>query len=272
MAWMLFSSSFFFCFTFTMTTASPTTETDAFQNQYYPRQVECSSSPTTSTTASAASPQHALYGYISIQDMNLDMLRAASWIAPPLLNPPLERYIYTICPGTVLQGQEQLTPLLHNSYIRCGGQGHRHDDCIIEGGTTQILLYDSMTTTSTTASTTTSVSTTAEPTASTRTAITFDDTQSILQGTKELTQSEAATTTPLFTPEHPKRFIFQGITFQDSQDVSVAAIASSTTRAEFYDCHWKVCFVYVVVIPCWFGSGGDGRVFLSLKVPCRWGG
>jgi hypothetical protein len=245
MAWMLFSSSFFFCFNFTATTASPTTETDAFQNQYYPRQVECSSS---STTSSSASPQqqHPLYGYISIQDMNLDMLRAASWIAPPLLNPPLERYIYTICPGTILQGQEQLTPLLHNSYIRCGGQGHRHDDCIIEGGTTQILLYDTMTTTSTTASSTTSstsisVTSTAEPTASTRTAITFDDAQSILQGTKELTQSEAATATPLFTPEHPKRFIFQGITFQDSQDVSVAAIASSATRAEFYDCHWKVC-------------------------------
>jgi hypothetical protein len=203
--------------------------------------------------------------------MNLDMNRAASWTAPPLLNPPLERYIYTICPGTVLQGEEQLTPLLHNSYIRCGREGSSHDDCVIEGGTTQILLYDTITvttTTTTTVATTSSSSLTSswggtgEPTASTRTAITFDDTTDILTASKELTQLEAAAA-PLHTPEHPKRFIFQGITFQDSHDVSVAAIASSTTRAEFYDCHWKVSSYCT----SWLSLGfrGDGRGIMSAK-------
>ena len=40
----------------------------------------------------------------------------------------------------------------------------------------------------------------------------------------------------------PERiFVFQGITFTESQDISIAAFATGGTRAEFIDCHWKVC-------------------------------
>jgi hypothetical protein len=84
-----------------------------------------------------------------------------------------------------LDGSQQVTPLLDRTYIKCGPSGSSHEECIIDGGTTQVLLVDTL-------------------------------------------------------PDTHRIFVFQGITFQNSQGLSIAAVASSRTRAEFLDCHWNV--------------------------------
>ena len=126
-----------------------------------------------------------LQGYTSLRDLNLEMKRHKSFLAPPLLETPQAQYKYHLCPHTTFDGAEQLTPLLDRTLVQCGRSGSAQDNCIIQGGTTQVLLVDTL-------------------------------------------------------PLQHRIFVFQGITFTSSTDVSIAAYASSQTRAEFYDCHWKV--------------------------------
>jgi hypothetical protein len=143
------------------------------------RQVRCPNDPS-------------LMGYISIRDLNLDMKYQVSLLVPPLNQPPRDRYAFTICPVTTLDGSDQLTPLLASSHFVCGAEGKSQDDCVISGGTTQVLLMD-------------------------------------------VIEQAAASVS-----DRVNSFTFSGITFVESQDISIAALGSSRTRAEFYDCHWKV--------------------------------
>ena len=165
----------------------------------YRRQVACPTDPS-------------IQGYVSIQDMNQDMKLEAARLAPPTLKEPLDRYTFRICPHTTLLGSEQLTPLLDRVEFICGANGDSQDQCIIQGGATQVLLLVQSPPRNGTANSTNTTTTTTDTIADTR-----------------------------------QLYVFRGITFQDSQQLSIAALAPSfTTSAEFYDCHWKVCSSY----PC----------------------
>ena len=161
----------------------------------YPRQVVCPSDET-------------LMGYTSIDAINLDIQRAVSLIISPNHVPP-DQYVYTICPNTVLNGEHQLSPVLHNSHFVCGREGYATDNCRIEHGSTQVLIID----------------TNVEP---------YPRAPAAGASGAHAMHGGAA------YGSSPRLFVFKGLTFAHSSDVSVAAVASTTTFAEFYDCHWKV--------------------------------
>jgi hypothetical protein len=124
----------------------------------------------------------------------LEMKHHASLVSAPLSLPLRERYVYTLCPNLVYEGSQQLTLLLPRTLVICGREGTSMDQCVIQGGSTQVLLID--------------------------TAITSTTSRRI--------------------------FVLQGLTFTASQDMSIAALASNATRAEFIDCHWKVSTTILV--------------------------
>lgn len=163
----------------------------------YPHQVPC---PT----------DDSLMGYTSIKDINLDIQRATNLVTSQSHVPP-EKYVYTICPNTILNGESQLSPVLHNSHFICGRYGHSSDNCHIKHGMTQVLIIDT--------------------------------------DVQPYPRPEAKNEKSDFDPTR-RLFVFRGLTFSNSKDVSVAAVASSTTFAEFYDCHWKVGVPHQT-IPFW---------------------
>ncbi len=101
----------------------------------YPLALPCPSDPS-------------LFGYTSILDLNTELRRHASALAPPLNRIPTEEFRYRLCPQTSLTvnaSHSLLLPpelLLHQPIIQCGRKGDSLDRCIIQGGKTQVLLLD----------------------------------------------------------------------------------------------------------------------------------
>lgn len=158
-----------------------------------------------------------IVGYTSIEALNMELQRHARKVQPPIdwqlgggsggggdrsgNSPPQRRFMeYTICPNTILNGEEQLTPLLGASKFVCGADGKSTNNCIIRGGTTQVLLI-------------------------------IDPTNDSYRMSSSLSISENT---------FSNVYEFHGITFEESTDISIAALASYNIRAQFVDCHWKV--------------------------------
>ena len=157
--------------------------------------------------------QPSLLGYSSIQSLNEEIKYHASLLREPYSQEPRGRYEYNLCPGVVLDGSQQLTPLLDGTFVICGADGKAENQCIIQGGTTQVLLLD-----------------TAE--------LLLEDAPVVEQRINAQVRKSM--------PEGQKVLVFRGITFLDSQDMSIAALASPRTRADFHDCHWEVCDVILL--------------------------
>jgi hypothetical protein len=181
----------------------------AAASDFYRYQVPCPTDPT-------------LYGYTSIASLNLEMKHHASLVSSPVSLPLKERYVYTLCPKLGFDGSQQLTPLLPRTYVVCGRKGSSTDECVIQGGSTQVLLIDTA------------------------------STSSISR----------------------RLFVLQGLTFFGSQDMSIAALASNSTRAEFIDCHWKVSnitwltlfCVCIIILTHWSmqKSSGSAAIYMAL--------
>lgn len=96
----------------------------------------------TSVTAQTPCPGNtAIKGYGNIADLNNAMAAEASKIkggATP--NPP---YVFTICPNTILNAKQPLTPLLSGAEFVCGTDGALSNSCTFLGGTTQVSIQDS---------------------------------------------------------------------------------------------------------------------------------
>lgn len=85
-----------------------------------------------------------VYGYTSLVELDLEMRRHDSLLYEPLYQPPLDNYTYTLCPDTVFNGIERLTPspglLQYSPVIQCSETGQSANKCTIYGGTTQVML------------------------------------------------------------------------------------------------------------------------------------
>jgi hypothetical protein len=76
-------------------------------------------------------------GYNSIKKLNEDMKLLIKKNAPR--NSPIE---FHLCPNTQFNGSETLSPMLNNSAFICGLNGDPREGCIIQGGNSQILIFD----------------------------------------------------------------------------------------------------------------------------------
>lgn len=108
--------------------------------------ISVSAFPEYSLTVSCPSDR-SLSGYISLLDLNTELRRHASAMAPPLNQIPSAEFRYHLCPQTTLDATNHsllLPPalLLHAPIIQCGREGNSLDSCIIQGGDTQVLLMD----------------------------------------------------------------------------------------------------------------------------------
>jgi hypothetical protein len=187
--------------------ASAVSLSSASSSEFHRYRVPCPKTSLTDLT---------VLGYTSILDLNAEMRHHASLLAPPWNESPKSEYRYTLCPHvdvtstmtttttttpSYFEGSQQLTPLLDRTYIKCGETGDSGNNaCVIQGGMTQVLLID--------------------------------------DSGDEIDNDTAGSSTS--SSSSSRLFVFQGITFLESQDMSIAALASSSTRAEFIDCHWKV--------------------------------
>jgi len=117
--------------------------------------VSASASTSTSTSeypeydlAVPCPSDRSLIGYTSIVDLNTELRRHASAMAPPLNRKPFAEYRYHLCPQTALilnTNQSLVLPpslLAHEPIFQCGHNGNALDSCLIQGGDTQVLLLD----------------------------------------------------------------------------------------------------------------------------------
>jgi hypothetical protein len=82
-------------------------------------------------------------GFASLEDLHCFMFEEASSTIFGLgfREPP---YLYILCPNTVYTVTESnvITPILNDTWIACGNDGARGNNCTIVGGAVQVLLTD----------------------------------------------------------------------------------------------------------------------------------
>lgn len=82
-----------------------------------------------------------VHGYTSIISINNAMKLVLNSIESG--GQPKPTYIYTLCPRTVINTDQALTPVLSGAEFICGANGNLSDVCIIEGGANQVLIENS---------------------------------------------------------------------------------------------------------------------------------
>jgi hypothetical protein len=125
------------------------------------------------SSSQSQSSQQLLWGYTSLRDLNLEMRRHASQVSllrqqpqpqqgqpqsqPSNKNRNRRLYTYTLCPKTIFDADssssleydednnnnnnfQPVAPILSGTVIQCGRDGDSRDDCIIQGGGTQVLM------------------------------------------------------------------------------------------------------------------------------------
>jgi hypothetical protein len=107
---------------------------------------------TTAFTKRVTCPQDAsLQGYVSIADLNADILEEFERIEEGGASPP-NPYMISLCPGQTFNvGQDgPLTPILDRMFIQCGSGSTSSstvditiNPCILDGGVIQIDIQDS---------------------------------------------------------------------------------------------------------------------------------
>jgi hypothetical protein len=79
-------------------------------------------------------PNESFFGYDSIKGLNQDM--------KILAETNNNSYTFNLCPNTIFDGSETLSPILNNSRFICGITGRSRQRCIILGGSRQIHLSE----------------------------------------------------------------------------------------------------------------------------------
>jgi hypothetical protein len=78
-----------------------------------------------------------ILGYDSIKSLNEDM---RTLVGTQTLNN--DGYTFTLCPNTIFDGVETLSPIINNSHFICGSTGNLQQRCILHGGNRQIDLSE----------------------------------------------------------------------------------------------------------------------------------
>ncbi|KAI2505273.1 hypothetical protein MHU86_9175 [Fragilaria crotonensis] len=79
-----------------------------------------------------------VFGYDSIDALNQDM-KAIFETGEHL---GTRSHVFRLCPHTIFDGSQRLTPLLNNSHFVCGYDGDPTHKCTISGGKHQIYIAD----------------------------------------------------------------------------------------------------------------------------------
>lgn len=74
-------------------------------------------------------------GYSTIEDMNLDMQDL-------IVNVTDGDNVFRLCPRTVFNVTEPLTPILNNSIFACGVNNSVENECVFDGGSVQVLIEE----------------------------------------------------------------------------------------------------------------------------------
>lgn len=85
--------------------------------------------------SSACDTDPDVVGYSTIEDMNLDMQDLVA-------NMTEGDNVFRLCPRTVFNVIEPLTPVLNNTIFGCGENNSVEDECVFDGGSVQVLIAD----------------------------------------------------------------------------------------------------------------------------------